>query len=155
MEQSTEQLAPEGLITLLREQRDLYQRLQELSERQRRLISGDRPELLLNILRDRQTLVESLARINKQLSPYRRNWREIYDTLPEHVRDTASGLLEEINGMLQTILKADKEDQALLSARKQAVARSVSDVSGGQIANAAYAPRSAGDGGGGTADIKG
>jgi hypothetical protein len=155
MEQSTEQLVPEGLIRLLREQRDLYRRLQELSERQRRLISGDRPELLLNILRDRQTLVESLARINKQLSPYRRSWREIYDTLPERDRDTASGLLEEINGMLQTILKADKEDQALLSARKQAVANSVSDVSGGQIANAAYAPRSAGDGGGGTADIKG
>jgi hypothetical protein len=155
MDESTSQITPQALIKLLREQRDFYQRLQELSDRQRSLISGDRPELLLNILRDRQILVESLARINQKLSPYRRNWQEIYETLPEEARQSASSLLEEINGMLQLILKADQEDQALLSARKQAVARSIGEVSGGQAANTAYAPHAAGRSGGGTADVTG
>jgi len=155
MDESTKRVAPEGLIDLLREQRDLYRRLQELSDRQRNLISGDRPELLLNILRDRQMLVESLARVNQQLSPYRQSWQEIYATLPPADRQTASSLLDEINGMLQLILKADQEDQALLSARKQAVARSLNDVSGGRVANTAYAQHAGSRRGGGAADVSG
>lgn len=155
MGESAERIAPEGLMTLLRQQRGLYERLQALSERQRTLISGDRPELLLNILHDRQALVTALAKINEQLSPYRRDWESIYQTLPEETRRAASSLLEEINGMLQLILRADQEDQALLSARKQAVTRSLTGVSGGQAANAAYAPRTGSSGGSGTADVTG
>jgi hypothetical protein len=155
MDKSTEPASPEGLVKLLKEQRDLYLRLRDLSERQRNLISGDRPELLLNILRDRQTLVTALAKVNEQLSPYRRNWQGIYDALPEVTRHTVSRLLEEINGTLQVILRTDQEDQALLSARKQAVARSLNDVSGGRAANAAYAQRGRGTGEAGTADVTG
>ena len=146
--------SPSHLIDLLREQRDLYQQLQNLSERQRRLISGDRPELLLNILRDRQTLVTQLARVNEQLSPYRNHWQDIYSQLPKAQRDLASKLLSEINGMLELILEADQEDQALLSARKQAVASAISDVTGGQAANEAYG-RHTRRGGQGAADITG
>lgn len=155
METSTAPPAPERLLTLLKKQRDLYLRLQELSERQRALISGDRPELLLNILRDRQSLVTALAAVNEELSPYRRDWQRVYAALPEVTRHSASELLEEINGMLQVILRADQEDQALLSARKQAVARSLNDVSGGRAANAAYARQAGKGSGNGTADMTG
>jgi hypothetical protein len=149
------QPTPERLLTLLKKQRDLYLRLRELSERQRSLISGDRPELLLNILRDRHALVTALAAVNEELSPYRRDWQRVYEALPEVTRHSASELLEEINGMLQVILTADHEDQALLSARKQAVARSLSDVSGGRAANAAYARQAGKAAGSGTADVTG
>lgn len=155
MNTNTSQVTSDGLIELLREQRDLYLRLQELSERQRTLISGDRPELLLNILRDRQSLVAALAAVNEKLSPYRRNWQSVYETLPIVTRHTATELLEEINGMLQVILQADQEDQALLSARKQAVAQSLNDVSGGRAANAAYARQGGQATGGGRADVTG
>ena len=70
-------------------------------------------------------------------------------------RHSVSELLEQINGMLQVILRADQEDQALLSARKQAVARSLSDVSGAQTANAAYAHQAAKGRGSGSADVTG
>ena len=155
MSTNTSQVTSDGLIELLKEQRDLDLRLQVLSERQRTLISGDRPELLLNILGDRQSLVAALAAVNEKLSPYRRNWQSVYETLPIVTRHTATELLEEINGMLQVILKADQEDQALLSARKQAVARSLNDVSGGRAANAAYARQSGPASGGGRADVTG
>jgi hypothetical protein len=155
MDHSAERMAPEGLINLLRQQRDLYQRLQDLSDRQRSLISGDRPELLLNILRDRQMLVTALAKVNEQLSPYRHDWQSIYEALPEETRRLASQLLEEINGMLQAILRHDQEDQALLSARKQAVAQSLGDVSGGRVANAAYARNARRAGESGAADVTG
>lgn len=144
-----------GLIALLTRQRDLYRSLRELSEKQRSLIAGDRPELLLSILRDRQNLVTSLARLNEEMGPLRRNWDTVYAALPEERRGEASSLLQEINGLLRVILRTDQEDSALLSARKQAVAGSLAGVAGGQAANAAYA-RQAGPGGGpGTADTRG
>jgi hypothetical protein len=139
MNKAARALDPERLVNLLTQQRDLYLRLQELSERQRSMIAGDRPELLLNILRDRQDLVTSLARLNDELAPYRRHWDDMYRALPDAQRDQASTLLQEINGLLRVILRTDQEDGALLSARKQAVAAGLTATAGGQTANSAYA----------------
>lgn len=133
---------PSELIALLRQQRDLYERLRELSEKQRNMISGDRPELLLRILRDRQDLVTSLARLNERMGPYRRNWDAAYAALPAELRSEASTLLQEINALLRAVLRTDQEDSALLSAKKQAVAGSLASLSGGQAANTAYARQS-------------
>ena len=140
------QLDPDQLIALLEKQRDLYIKLRELSDKQRTMIAGDRPEMLLHILRDRQDLVTTLARLNGELAPFRRNWDALYTALPQERRERASGLLQEINGLLRVILRTDQEDSALLSARKQAVAAEISATTGGKAANAAYA-RQSGSGG--------
>lgn len=133
------QLDPTRLIDLLGKQRDLYRALRALSEKQRSMISGDRPELLLEILRDRQDLVTSLARLNEELGPFRRNWDGVYAALPDPQREQASEILHEVNGLLHVILQTDQEDGALLSARKQAMQEEMADTAGGQAANAAYA----------------
>jgi flagellar biosynthesis/type III secretory pathway chaperone len=130
---------PEQLLRLLTEQRDLYVRLRELSEQQRTLISSDRPEQLLNILRERQSLVGALARLNEQLAPFRRDWEGLYARLPNDCRERANTLLGEVNALLRVILQADKEDSAMLSARKQDVAERIRGVSDAQSANSAYA----------------
>ena len=83
---------PERLMKLLTEQRDLYRNLRELSARQRNLISGDRPELLLDVLSRRQTIVSRLAQINEQLTPFRGDWTGVYAQLPEETRTAASAL---------------------------------------------------------------
>ncbi len=133
------QLDSTRLIDLLTQQRDLYRSLRQLGEKQRSMISGDRPELLLNILRDRQDLVTSLARLNHELGPYRRNWDTMYSALPEQQREQASAILHEINGLLRVILQTDQEDGALLSVRQRAIEADIAGVSGGQVANSAYA----------------
>lgn len=138
MDNANEPQEPQRLVALLTEQRDLYLRLRELSEQQRSLISSDRPEQLLNILRERQTLVGALARLNDQLAPFRRNWEGMYNSLPTDLRDQANNLLQEINGLLRLILRTDQEDSALLSARKQTVGDRIRDLADGQSANAAY-----------------
>lgn len=139
MESQLPQLDAKRLIELLSRQRELYRSLRALSEQQRSLISGDRPERLLTILRERQDLVSSLARLNEDLGPFRRNWDAMHAALPEAERAQASELLHEINGLLRVILRTDQEDGALLAARKQAVAAAITDVAGGRTANAAYA----------------
>ena len=127
------------IVALLTRQRDLYRQLRELSEKQRHTITGDRPELLLSILRDRQQLVNELARLNTEMGPLRRNWDAAYAALPEAERGQASELLQEINGLLRVILRTDQEDGALLAARKQAVAAEIAGLAGGQQVNTAYA----------------
>jgi hypothetical protein len=149
------ELDPNRLIALLTQQRSLYVKLRELSDKQRSMISGDRPELLLNILRDRQELVASLARLNDELGPFRRQWDEMYSTLPDEHRAQASTLLQEINGLLRVILRTDQEDGALLSARKQAVARDLAQLSGGKTANTAYARQTGKTSGAAGADLTG
>ncbi len=139
MSHPTDPLDPHRLIALLTQQRDYYHRLRELSDKQRSMIAGDRPELLLTILRQRQELVAALARLNNDLGPFRRNWDAMYAALPEAIRSEASQILQEINGLLRVILRNDQEDTALLSARKQAVAGDMAALSGGRAANTAYA----------------
>lgn len=132
-------LDPKRLIELLSQQRTLYLRLQDLSEQQRTLIAEQKPEQLLNILRDRQALVAESAKINTELAPFRKNWKQVYDALPTQLRDSAAALLNDINGMLRLILKEDQQDSALLSARKQAVAKDMRGVASAQSVNRAYA----------------
>ena len=126
------------LISLLEQQRDFYAKLRALSDKQRALIAGNRPDLLLSILRERQDLVNGLARLNEELGPFRRNWDELYATLGESDRAKSSALLQEINGLLRGILKTDQEDGALLSIHKKAVASEIANLAGGRTANAAY-----------------
>lgn len=128
----------EQLLALLEQQRGLYSRLQDLSMRQRGLISGERPELLLELLRERQTLVLSLAQLNQALSPFRQDWDERFGSLPDGVRQRAAGLLESINVMLEKILASDQEDGALLAARKRVVAQNLNQLVGTTAAHSAY-----------------
>ncbi len=155
MQNPSTPLDPGRLIDLLTRQRGFYRRLRELSEQQRALISGDRPESLLSILRERQELVTALARLNGDLAPFRRNWDTMYATLPDLTRAEASQILQEINGLLRVILRTDQEDSALLCARKQAVAEGIAGLTGGRVANTAYAQGAAVAPGAAAADLTG
>ncbi len=130
---------PDRILRLLRKQCSLYEQLQHLSHRQRGLIVGDQPEQLLSILHDRQSLVNALAQINRQLSPLRSDWTRVFQALPQTVREEVTGLLEQINVMLHAILKTDQEDGALLSTRKHSVGQELGRMGDARAAGAAYA----------------
>lgn len=125
-----------ALLTL---QRDLYLRLGELAQQQRALISADQPEVLLAVLSERQTIVNRLARLNEQIAPHRRNWDVTYAALDAAQRDTVTALLNEINGLLRTILSTDAEDQAHLAARRQQAGRELDGLNRRREATSAYA----------------
>jgi hypothetical protein len=148
-------LDSDQLITLLSQQRDLYRKLRDLSDKQRSMIAGDHPELLLGILRERQDLVSALARLNDELAPFRRHWDTMYAGLPNERRTQASDLLQEINSLLRVILRTDQEDGALLSARRQVIAAQIAGATGGQVANAAYARQAGAPAGRTAADMTG
>jgi hypothetical protein len=146
---------PESLIALLSQQRDRYLELRALSELQRVLIAEGRSEPLLGLLRDRQQVVSALSRLNEELGPYRRDWENTIHGLSETHRRQATSLLQETNDLLRVILRTDQEDSALLAARKQAAARELSQVGGGQTANSAYAAQNPATTAAISADLKG
>lgn len=139
---STVQAHSGKALALLSLQRDLYLRLRELAGQQRALISGDAPELLLNLLTERQAIVSRLARLNEELAPLRRNWDATLAALPPHERDTLRDLLAEINSLLRSILVTDESDGSLLAARKQQTGQELQQLSGRQVAARAYAQQS-------------
>jgi hypothetical protein len=127
------------LLKLLNDQLELYRALRRLSDAQRASIAEDRSEELLTILRERQTLILSLARLNEELGVYRRNWEEVQSWLPPQQRADASRLLDEINEQLRSILYNDRQDSEMLSARKHAVAGELRTLSGNLRVHGAYA----------------
>ncbi len=139
MQEQPEAADGDRLVSLLTRQCDLYQKLKALSERQRGLIAGDRPDMLLGILQERQAHVRELTLLNQQLSPFRRDWQATFESLRAQTKQRVSELLATINTLLSAIIETDKQDGALLSARKQMAAAELSGLSGGRLANQSYA----------------
>ncbi len=126
------------LMTLLSEQRGLYERLAELSARQRPLIAGDEPEQLLALLSDRQQLVDRLQRIGRRLTPYQQRWPEVRARLTQEESAEIDALVSAVNGLLVTILERDQADAEVLAARKAATTRAMEAVKHSRHAGAAY-----------------
>ncbi len=147
--------SPEGLMRLLIEQRDLYRDLEALCQRQRSSITSDRPEALLDVLSRRQRIIQALGRLNEQFAPYRERWAEVYGQLGESARRQAAGCLAEIDALLREILRADQEDGAMLSVRRETLSRELGRTVDGRAANSAYGRQARASSDGGSADMTG
>jgi len=112
------------------------------------------PSQLIDLLSRQRDLWTAPAKLNDERGPCRRNWDAMNSALPADQRTQASAILHEINGLLRVILRTDQEDGALLSARKQVISNELDGMSGGQMANTAYA-RQASSSSAGPADLMG
>ena len=124
---------------MVRIQRDLYQRLHRLAQRQRRLIAGEDPTALLSLLSQRQTLTQSLVELGERLAPHRRDWAASCATLDPTQRGEVQGMVDEVSDLLGRIISADEEDARMLSARKAKTAADLTAFRGGRRAVSAYA----------------
>jgi hypothetical protein len=149
-----EPLAPERLIELLTEQRDLYRRLRMLGARQRAQITGDRGDHLLKTLEERAVLVNELVARNQLLGPYLQKFDALSADFPEALRARTAELLREVTGLVGTILNTDEADGALLAARAQAIAAERREVFNGRTAHAAYVSQSGGVGAAVESDLR-
>lgn len=129
---------PETLLALLGEQCELYRALRDLGVQQRKLIAGDRPELLLSVLTQRQRAVVRLAAINVSLGPVRRDWTRVRAGLGEPYATRASQLLDEAATLADSVMRDDAEDAALLGARRQALGDSLGELHDARTASGAY-----------------
>lgn len=129
----------DALLALLEEQLDLYKQLGSLAGNQRSLITGDEPERLLEVLAQRQGLLDRLENVASRLRPYQERWRELRPGMNEVEGQRVDGLLAEINRRLAEILVKDKADADLLAARKSSTAKAMANQRQVRQVGAAYA----------------
>jgi len=126
------------LIRLLTQQRLLYRQLKELAQKQRPLLDGANPEMLLRLLAGRQRLVDRLAEIARQLKPLREQWQQIAAGLPAEQRAEAQGLVGEVQAILGEILARDEEDTRVLQQQQAKVAAELQGATAGRRMHQAY-----------------
>jgi len=131
------------VFALLERQRDLYRELKSHSDQQDELIATGATDRLLSLLAQRQKLIDGLGQVSGSLSPYRSRIAAIADQASGDLGDQMRGLVEEVRGLLESIIERDEKGKADLEAARDQV--------GGQIRQAAGAVAAAGAYGGAAA----
>ena len=128
----------ERVEELLETQRQLFERLESLGQRQGALIDSDDSVALLELLAQRQRLVDGIAELNSTLEPFRARWSAVLGSLPEAERDRVNRRLEALSDLAARIAERDGADRARLEKRRDAVAADLTQLSRGRGAVAAY-----------------
>ena len=126
------------LIDMLNQQRILYEAIHRLSTQQAGLVASADAEALLNLLSQRQHLVDRLAQINQKLEPYRQNWRSVYDALCPDDQLHVTQLVDHAQNALATIIAQDEADRKSLEDAKNAMGKEIKQVNKAGLAAAAY-----------------
>lgn len=138
MAESKAKRAAEVLLGLLERQRRLYRSLQALADRQAQLVSAGNPDGLLQVLAQRQGVLEEVKKTNDALLPFRQRWDGICQMLDEEQRTAVSAAINEINDHLQAIMQRDQKDSEMLQVRCRQVGQELQGARLGRNALKAY-----------------
>lgn len=130
--------SPDEVLALLREEAQLYAKLQASAQRQRSLVTADNMTPLLALLADRQQLSVDLARIGTRLASTRHNWPDYRKKLTARQLTEADKLVSDIGNRLRAVIESDEEDGRMLAARKQAASKMLRSTHAAGEALAAY-----------------
>jgi hypothetical protein len=132
---------PGGLAQLeglLRRQHELFAALDALSSQQASLIEEQRTDRLLEVLAERQVIIDSISRLNADIDPWRAQWSDFLNRLPEADRQRIRQLVDGVAILAEGIAARDDRDRSLMEMRKGALAAELGHISRGRGAIAAY-----------------
>ncbi len=126
------------LIELLEEQAGLSDRLEQLAQQQRALVTEGRTDDLLGVLSQRQQLIGGLEAVSAKLGPYRSHWSDYWQSLSPAERDRVGPLVKRVQAGLARLMEGDDQDRAQLEATHSAVGEQLSRLSQSGAAHKAY-----------------
>ncbi|NOG53600.1 MAG: hypothetical protein HND57_04620 [Planctomycetes bacterium] len=132
------------LNRLLDRQRDVCKRLESCSTRQRQLLAADKGDQLVELLAERQTLIDQLLQIATSLEPFREAWSDLWQAMSPERRQQLTALIDDVQGAVDRIIASDQEDQDTLRQAKDRVERELNAVATGQTAHRNYGFSTAG-----------
>ena len=127
------------LSRVLDRQLELYQQLDARSAEQGRLIESEETDQLLEVLRQRQVIVDQITDLNAQMQPYRDQWDELAASIDESQRDALRSRFDELGDAARRIVLRDDADRARLEGRRRVIASELASLSKSKGAVAAYA----------------
>lgn len=131
------------MLALLQQQRDLYRELKSHSDQQDELIANGSTDRLLSLLAQRQKLIDGLGQVSATLAPYRSRIATIADEASDEVGSEMRSLVEEVRGLLETIIATDEKGKAELAASRDRVGSQIKQAAGAVAAAGAYGNASA------------
>ena len=138
-------MATAAVIEALEAQLGCYQRLAKLAQIQHEHIQQSQTDALIEVLRDRQTVMTEITSFERIVGPAKREWSAFVAGLPDASRDRAQSLLDETRRLLEEINDSDRKDVLVLQQRKLNLGRQINQASSArhvtrQYATAAYGP---------------
>src|SRR5712671_6008849 len=124
---------------LVDRQHELLLRLDEMSRRQMGLIDEDRDDRLLELIGERQHVIDKLQKTAALLEPLRPAWSETMATLPAGVKDSVRRGLDAVSMLIDQINNRDEEARRRLAKRRDEIAIELLNIGRGRGAVAAYA----------------
>lgn len=131
------------VLGLLQKQRDLYRELKSHSDQQDELIATGATDRLLSLLAQRQKLIDGLGQVSASLAPYRSRIASIADQASGDMGNQMRSMVEEVRGLLESIIDQDEQDKAQLSAARDKVGGQIRQAAGVVAAAGAYGAQSA------------
>ena len=132
-------VATDPIIDALHGQVDCYRRLSKLAALQHDHVQQGRTEQLLEVLGQRQEVLDSLAALERVVAPAKKQWQQYVASLPGGARAEAEDLLAETRRLLEAITAADCNDVLVLQQRKLNLGRQISQASNARQVNRTYA----------------
>ena len=127
------------ILSALQEQVDGYRKLARLAEAQRRHVQSGQTESLLEVLNQRQAVIDAIAAAERVVSPAKRTWSEFAGTLAPDQRTTAERMLAETRQLLERITASDRDDAVVLQQRKLNLGRQIDKAAMAKAVNLSYA----------------
>lgn len=130
----------ESLERRIGELGDLLARLGALGDAQRELIADERTDELLDLLAERERLVEQVVAASERVDALRRRWDEMRGGLADARLTSLREGLDALTDLAGRIAARDERDRTLLEVKRDDMARRLAGVGVGRRAMDAYAP---------------
>lgn len=127
------------ILERLEAQREGYERLLKLSERQHACVTQDRTDELIETLAERTTVMEEISRLDLALEPVRSRWSAWLAGLDSEHRGRATAAVERIRFLLEQVTRGDRDDALILQQRKIAIGRQIGVAAVGRQSARGYA----------------
>lgn len=127
------------IILALEEQVGCYRRLAKLAELQHEHVQQSQTESLLEVLGQRQGVLDQVSRLEATISPAKRKWSEYLAGLKAADRAKAEALLGDTRRLLEQITTADRDDALVLQQRKLNLGRQIHQATHARQINRTYA----------------
>ena len=132
-------LTNKNVVAALREQVDGYRKLARLAEAQRRFVQSSQTEQLLDVLRQRQAVLDGIMAAEQVVGPAKRAWAETAVRLSADDRAAAERMLGETRALLERITSSDRDDAVVLQQRRLTLGRQIGKVQAAKAINRQYA----------------
>jgi len=126
-------------LTALQRQLACYHKLAQLADVQHTCVEQNRTRDLMQILGQRQEVLDQIADLEQVIGPAKRRWSDYLTELPADDRGVAEKMLAETRQLLERITRVDTDDSLILQQRKLSVSRDVQRTIVAQRVNRSYA----------------